>query len=301
MTIAVVTGLLLFLALTVGLALSPVWPLSSLDRGVVAKFAADHRLPMTVESGKYVVCYLVRNLRWRRWGGFAGFAVGAALGVIFAHSSKESTSLAGGVTSTSSNTSVQFGWFFLAGVGYFVGALVAECLGGATTSAGRRAASLRRRGRADYLDPTLLRTAYAILVAGVALLVTASVWPGYKPSASTWTRVLLSCCIEVVVVVIECTTRWVVSRPRPIENDDLAAARDAVRASCVNLLAGVGVAFCWYLLSVEAYSCAAVSNGGVASSIELVGIAAFLMCVRSWFRLRHRAWSVRGRVEGARG
>ena len=53
------------------------WPLSALDRTTVARFAAAHDLALTPESGRYVVSYLVRSLRWRRWGGFIGF--GAAI------------------------------------------------------------------------------------------------------------------------------------------------------------------------------------------------------------------------------
>jgi len=202
--------------------------------------------------------------------------------------------------STSSTTELNLNWLVLVGAGYFVGALVAECRSGAGTSRPNRLASLRPRRRSDYLEPELIRIAYLTLLVAVALVTGTSFWPHYAARASLWQRIAVLGCMAVLVGVIEGTTRWIVKRPLPIDRDDLTAARNAVRATCLHLVAGVGVAFCWYLLAVEAYSCTEPSSAGDSMLVSGIGLGAALMCVRSWFRLRRRAWSATPRTNAAR-
>jgi hypothetical protein len=277
---------------------APWWPMSSLDRQAVARFAAAHRLFLTVASGQYVVAYLVRSLRWRRWGGLVGAAVGVPLAFVQAHTPRTSGG-AGGLTSTSSTTELNVNWLVLVGVGYFVGALVAECRSGASASGPNQLASLQPRRRADYLEPELIRTAYLTLLIAAGLVTSTSVWPHYAARTSLWQRFAMLGCIAAVVGVIEGTTRWIVKRPLPVDHEDLGAARNAVRASCVYLLAGVGVAFCWYLLAVEAYCCGQQPSSGDSTLVDGIAVAAALLCVRSWFRLRRRAWSATPRTNAA--
>ncbi len=71
---------------------------------------------------------------------------------------------------TSTQTNHSLVWLLLIGVGYFGGALIAEWRSGAAITGLRRAASLQARDARDYLDPTIRRTTYSLLAAGVVLL-----------------------------------------------------------------------------------------------------------------------------------
>jgi hypothetical protein len=269
---------------------APWWPLSSLDRATVARFAAAHNLALTPVSGRYVVAYLVRNLRWRRWGGFVGLALAVVLSNALTHTSTTTTDISQGTTITSTHTSHSLSWFLLVGIGYFGGALIAEWRSGATITGPRRAASLQVRDARDYLDPTFRRTTYSALAAGIMLFTAAAEWPRYRPSASLGQRIAVLALLLFVVVITQVATQWVARRPQPLD-DDLFAARDAVRTSCVNLLGGIGVAVAWLVLSWVAASSRGHSPGLVNPVASLTTIVAFVTSVRCWFRLRRRAWT----------
>jgi hypothetical protein len=268
----------------------PWWPLSSLDRATVAEFAAAHNLALTPASGRYVVGYLVRNLRWRRWGGFVGLALAVVLSNALTHTATTTTNVGDDTTVTSTHTNHSLSWFLLIGIGYFGGALIAEWRSGATITGQRRTASLQVRDARDYLDPTFRRTTYGALAAGAILVTAAAAWPRYRPSASLAERIALLALLLLVVVITQVATQWVARRPQPLD-DDLLTAREAVRTSCVNLLGGIGVAFAWLVLSWVAASCRADSPGVVNPVASLITIVAFVMSVRCWFRLRRRAWT----------
>jgi hypothetical protein len=285
----IVIAVLFVFALLWG-ALGSIWPLSSLERGEVVRFAQAHRLSLTPDSGRYVVTYLVRSMRWRRWGGFAGLLVGFPLSVAFQHHSTTVVST-DGWTQTSSTSRIALNWLLLVGVGYFVGTLIAEWRSGAMTSGGKRVASLRPRRQRDYIDAALMRSAYATVLASLIILLATSLWPHYRARGPLSERIGLACAAAAVVGIVELTTRWVVARPLPVDTDDVGAAREAVRTSCVHLLAGVGVAFCWYLLSAEAFSSTSPSDGMLALIVTVVGLVAFVVCVRQWFGLRRAAWT----------
>ena len=287
-------GVLLALAalaclVTVCLAL-PWWPLSALDRATVAQFAAAHNLTLTPASGRYVVGYLVRNLRWRRWGGFAGLVLASVFSSAFGHTSTTTTYVGQDTTTTSTGTNYSFSWFLLIGIGYFGGALIAEWRSGATIAGPRRAASLQVRNARDYLDPTFRRTMYRTCAAGAILVIAAAAWPHYRPSASLPQRIAWLALLFLVVTMTQMATQWVARRPQPLD-DDLLTARDAVRTSCVNLLGGIGVAFGWLVLSWVAASSRAQSAGAVDALASATAVFAFIMSVRCWFRLRRRAWT----------
>jgi len=275
--------------LVLGLVL-PLWPLSSLDRATVAEFAAAHNLSLTPASGRYVVSYLVRNLRWRRWGGFVGLALAVVLSNATTHTSTTITSVGQDSTTTSIHTSHSLSWFLLIGVGYFGGALIAEWRSGSTIAGPRRVASLQVRDARDYLDPAFRRITYGVLAAGAILVTAAATWPRYRPPASLAERIALLALLLLVVVITQVATQWVARRPQPLD-DNLLTAREAVRTSCVNLLGGIGVAFAWLVLSWVAASSRADSSGVVNPVANLTAIVAFVMSVRCWFRLRRRAWT----------
>jgi hypothetical protein len=270
----------------------PWWPLSSLDRATVAQFAAAHDLALTPASGRYVVGYLVRNLRWRRWGGFVGLALALVLLNVFTNTATTATSVGQDTTTTSVHGNRSLNWFLLIviGIGYFGGALIAEWRSGATITGSRRAASLQVRDARDYLDPTFRRTTYRALAAGAMLVTAAVAWPRYRPSTSLAQRLALLALLLLVVLITQVATQWVARRPQPLD-DDLLMAREAVRTSCVNLLGGIGVAFAWLVLSWVAASCRAQTGGVVNTVAGLTTLVAFLMSVRCWFRLRRRAWT----------
>jgi hypothetical protein len=288
---SVVSLFVLLAALACCLAL-PWWPLNSLDRATVAEFAAAHNLALTPASGRYVVGYLVRNLRWRRWGGLVGLALAVVLSSAMTHTSSSTTVTSAGqdTTVTSTHSSHSLNWFLLVGIGYFAGALVAEWRSGAAVSGPRRAASLQVRDARDYLDPTFRRTTYSVLAAGAALFTTVTAWPHYRPFASLAQRIALLALLLLVVVITRVATQWVARRPQPVD-DDLLTAREAVRTSCVNLLGGIGVAFAWLVLSWVATSSRVHGPGAVNPVANVTAAAAFLMSVRCWFRLRRRAWT----------
>ena len=288
--VAVFVVLALLAALLAVCLSLPLWPLSSLDRATVAEFAAAHNLALTPTSGRYVVGYLVRNLRWRRWGGFVGLTVAVVLSNVFTHTSTTTTSDGQDSTITSTNTHYSFSWFLLIGIGYFGGALIAEWRSGATITGPRRAASLQVRDARDYLDPAFRRTTYGLLVAGAILVTAAATWPSYRPFTSLAERIALLALLLLVVVLTQVATQWVARRPQLLD-DDLLTAREAVRTSCVNLLGGIGVAFAWLVLSWVAASSRADSPGVLNPLANLTTIVAFLMSVRCWFRLRRRAWT----------
>jgi hypothetical protein len=285
-----VAVLVIFTALLCCLAL-PWWPLSSLDRATVAEFAAAHNLALTPVSGRYVVGYLVRNLRWRRWGGFAGLALAFVLSDALTHTSTTTTSDGQDTTATSTHTNHSLSWFFLIGVGYFGGALIAEWRSGAAITGPRRAASLQVRDARDYLDPTFRRTTYGVLAAGAILATAAAAGPHYRPFASLGQRIALLALLLLVVVITRVATQWVARRPQPVD-DDLLTAREAIRTSCVNLLGGIGVAFAWLVLWWVATSSRVHGTGAVNPVANVTAAVAFLMSVRSWFRLRRRAWTI---------
>jgi hypothetical protein len=268
----------------------PWWPLRSLDRATVAEFASAHDLALTPASGRYVVGYLVRNLRWRRWGGFLGLALAVVLSNAMTHTSTTTTSVGQDTTTTSTRDTHSLSWFLLIGIGYFGGALVAEWRSGATITGPRRAASLQVRDARDYLDPTFRRTTYSVLAAGAVLFTAAAAWPHYRPFASLAQRIALLALLFLVVVITRVATQWVARRPQPLD-DDLLTAREAIRTSCVNLLGGIGVAFAWFVLSWVATSSRVHGNGAVNPVANVTAAVAFLMSVRCWFRLRRRAWT----------
>lgn len=278
------------LAVLVCCLAAPWWPLNSLDRGTVAQFAAAHDLALTPANGHYVVGYLVRSLRWRRWGGFAGLALAVFLSNTSTHSTTTTTSVGQDGTTTSTHTDDPIVWFFLIGIGYLGGALIAEWRSGATITGPRRTASLQVRDARDYLDPSFRRTMYRTCTAGAILFIGAAAWPRYRPSTSLSQRIALLALLLLVVAITQVATQWVARRPQPLD-DDLLTAREAVRTSCVNLLGGIGVAFAWLVLSWVAASSRADSPGLVNPVASVTAIVAFLMSVRSWFRLRRRAWT----------
>jgi hypothetical protein len=269
----------------------PWWPLNSLNRTAVAQFAAAHNLALTPASGRYVVGYLVRNLRWRRWGGFVGLALAIILSNAFTHTATTTTSDGDGTTMTSTHTDHSLSWFLLIGIGYFGGALIAEWRSGAAITGPRRAASLQVRDARDYLDPTFRRTTYAMLAAGAILGVAAAAGPHYRPFASLAQRIVLLALLLLVVVITRVATQWVARRPQPVD-DDLLTAREAVRTSCVNLLGGIGVAFAWLVLSWVATSSRVHGTGAVNPVANVTAAVAFVMSVLCWFRLRRRAWTI---------
>jgi hypothetical protein len=268
----------------------PWWPLSSLDRATVAEFAAAHNLALTPTNGRYVVGYLVRNLRWRRWGGFVGLALAVVLSSAVTHTTTTTTSVGQDTTMTSTHTNHSLNWLLLIGIGYFGGALIAEWRSGAAITGPRRAASLQLRDARDYLDPTFTRTTYGVLAAGAALFTATAVWPGYRPFASLAQRIGLLALLFLVVVITRVATQWVARRPQPFD-DELLTAREAIRTSCVNLLGGIGVAFAWLVLSLVATSSRVQGVGAINPVANVTAAVAFLMSVRSWFRLRRRAWT----------
>jgi hypothetical protein len=279
------------LVVLVGCLALPWWPLSSLDRATVAEFAAAHDLALTPASGRYVVGYLVRNLRWRRWGGFVGLALAIVLSNALTHTSTTTADFSQGTTVTSTHTNHSLSWFLLIGVGYFGGALIAEWRSGAAITGPRRAASLQVRDARDYLDPTFRRTTYGVLAAGAILCTAAAAGPHYRPFASLTQRIALLALLLLVVVITRVATQWVARRPQPVD-DELLTAREAVRASCVNLLGGIGVAFAWLLLSWVATSSRVHGTGAVNPVANVTAAVAFVMSVRCWFRLRRRAWTI---------
>lgn len=286
-------GLIVVVVVTAALvyALSaPWWPLSSLDRGAVARFAAAHNLALTPLSGQYVVRYLVRNLRWRRWGGFAGFAAAVVCSTVFTHTTTTFQSDGAGSSSTSTQTDHSPSWIFLVGVGYFAGTLVAEWRSGGTIAGPRRVASLHVRDARDYLDPWVRCTGYGLLAAGIAVFVTAIALPGYQPNHASSQRIALLAALFAVVLITQAAMQWVARRPQPVD-DELFAAREAVRRSCVNLLGGVGAAFGWLVLAWLAGFCGGGGSAWFTSLVSVVAVLAFVMSVRSWFSLRHRAWT----------
>jgi len=286
-TFVVLALLILFLGCCLVL---PWWPLNSLDRATVAEFAAAHNLALTPASGRYVVGYLVRNMRWRRWGGFAGLALAVVLSEALTHTTTTTTLVSQDTTTTSTRTNHSISWLLLIGIGYFAGALIAEWRSGATITGLRRTASLQVRDARDYFDPTFRRTMYRVLAAGAVIVTAAAAWPRYRPSASLAGRIALLALLVLVVAITQVATQWVARRPQPVD-DDLLAAREAVRTSCVNLLGGIGVAFAWLVLSWVAASCRAESGGVLNVVAGLTTFVAFVMSVRCWFRLRRRAWT----------
>ena len=268
----------------------PWWPLRSLDRATVAEFASAHDLALTPASGRYVVGYLVRNLRWRRWGGFLGLALAVVLSSTSTHSTTTTTFVGQDGTTTSTHTDHPIVWFFLIGIGYLGGALIAEWRSGATITGPRRTASLQVRDARDYLDPSFRRTMYRTCTAGAILFIGAAAWPRYRPFTSLSQRIALLALLLLVVAITQVATQWVARRPQPLD-DDLLTAREAVRTSCVNLLGGIGVAFAWLVLSWVAASSRAHGHGAVNPVANVTAAVAFLMSVRCWFRLRRRAWT----------
>jgi hypothetical protein len=285
---SVVVVFVVLAALACCLAL-PWWPLSSLDRATVAEFAASHNLTLTPTNGRYVVDYLVRNLRWRRWGGFVGLALAVVLSSAVTHTTT-TTSVSRGTTVTSTHTNHSVTWLLLIGIGYFGGALIAEWRSGAAITGPRRAASLQVRDARDYLDPTFRRTTYGVLTAGAALFTATTAWPHYRPFASLAQRISLLVLLLLVVVITEAATQWVARRPQPFD-DDLLTAREAIRTSCVNLLGGIGVAFAWLVLSLVATSSRVHGPGAINPVANVTAAVAYVASVQCWFRLRRRAWT----------
>jgi hypothetical protein len=287
---SVVVMFAILAALVCCLAL-PWWPLSSLGRATVAEFAMAHGLALTPASGRYVVGYLVRNLRWRRWGGFVGLALAIVLSNALTHTATTTTSDGDGTTTTSTHTNHSLSWFLLIGIGYFGGALIAEWRSGAAITGPRRTASLQVRDARDYLDPKFRRTTYGVLAAGALLGTVAAAGPDYRPFAPLGQRIALLTLLLLVVVITRVATQWVARRPQPVD-DELLTAREAVRTSCVNLLGGIGVAFAWLVLSWVATSSRVHGTGAVNPVANVTAAVAFVMSVRCWFRLRRRAWTI---------
>jgi hypothetical protein len=269
----------------------PWWPLNSLDRATVAQFAATHNLALTAASGRYVVGYLVRNLRWRRWGGLVGLALAIVLSNALTHTATTTTDVGQDTTVTSTHTNHSLSWFLLIGVGYFGGALIAEWRSGAAITGPRRTASLQVRDARDYLDPTFRRITYSLLAVGVVLVTAAAAWPHYRPFAPLAQRITLLALLLFVVAITRVATQWVARRPQPLD-DDLLTAREAIRTSCVNQLGGIGIAFAWLVLSWVATSSRVHGTGAVNPVANVTAAVAFVMSVRCWFRLRRRAWTM---------
>jgi hypothetical protein len=284
---ALVVGVLAVAVIVRALTL---WPLAEIRRADVETFAAAHDLTITQANGRFVVGYLVRSLRWRRWGGVVGLAAGFAL-----------TQLSSAGVVIVSTT-----WFFSAVAGYFVGTLAAEFRNDVPISNKPQqivTALLVARRRRDYLTPEAIITGYGVVAVAIGALIAGQLWPHRAPRSSVLERALLVAAIVIVVVSVDVWTRRVVRRPLAAAAPDVTAAHHAVRANAVHRLAGAGVAFAAWLLS-WLFLLSLGNDMQTRGSDQLVsglGLIAFVLSIQSWRRLRRRPWVVRQQVDASRG
>jgi hypothetical protein len=267
-------------------------PLTSLHREDVSEFAATYGFQVTEGNGRYVVGYLVRSMRWRRWGAWIGLIAGIVVAAIRTQTivTTSSAPLSNGsfASSSSSKNTVALGWLLLTVVGFFVGAIVAEFRGGATATGPRRAAILAPRLRSDFMDESLLRSTYLVAATTVGLLVLALIRGDGRAE-----YVVLAVAGIAVAAVVEVTTRWVVGRPNPIVEPELTIAMDAVRASVLRRIVRIGLAMAWGLLAWEAASVANAVPHHLRAADVLLALYAGWSCLRTGARLRKKSWVVR--------
>jgi hypothetical protein len=267
-----------------------LWPLAEIRQADVESFAAAHDLAITQANGRFVVGYLVRSLRWRRWGGVVGLVAGFV--------STQFTSAGLVIVSTT--------WFFSAVAGYFVGTLAAEFRNDVPISKEPQqvvTASLVARRRRDYLTPEAIITGYGVGAVAIGMLIAGELWPHRAPRSGLLERALLVVAIVIVVVAVDVWTRRVVQRPLTVAAPDVTAAHHAVRANAVHRLAGAGVAFAAWLLSWLFLLSLGhdVQTRGSDQLVSGLGLIAFVLSIRSWRRLRRQPWVVRQQVDASRG
>jgi hypothetical protein len=273
-------------------------PLTSLRRDDVAEFAATYGFSVTIANGGYVVGYLVRSMRWRRWGALVGLIAGFVIAAIRTQTivtMSSSADAGGGVMSSSSSRSTfAAGWLLLAVAGFFFGALVAELRGGVTATDPRRSAELVPRRRSDFVDEQVLRPAYFVAATAVGLFLLTLIRGNFQGFAGVDGRYLaLPLAVVAVVLVIESTTRWIVSRPSPVLGLDLAIAAAAVRVSAVRRVVRIGLAMAWGLLAWEAAEVSRAIPHHLYAADGLLALYAAWSCLRTGARLRKRSWAVR--------
>jgi hypothetical protein len=293
---SLIGALLLAVLLAAGWAIfADRGPLTSLRRQDVSEFAATYDFPVNAVNGHFVVAYLVRSMRWRRWGAFVGLVAGIVVAAIRTKTVVQrvvSVGSDGGViTSTSSRTEATVGWLLLAVAGFFVGALVAEVRGGATATGPRRSALLAPRQLSDFVDERLLRPVYLIAVAAVGIFALTVVRGGL--SSLRGKTVAFAAAAIAVALVIDSVSRWLVRRPCPVLAPDLANAMDAVRISALRRVARIGLALSWGLLAWEAASASDAVPRPLHTADLLLALYAGWSCLRTGARLRKKSWALR--------
>lgn len=213
-------------------------------RARVERFAAKHRLTITVQNGAQVIEYLAATRRWRAFGLAAGLVVSAALSLSLSLSDITVNALA-----------LVAGWF--------AGALAAEIHLARPAFAGPiRKALVMRRNVEDYL-PRLPRLLVPLATATCL-------------AAGAFTRDLLWTCAGIAVAaVVWFTQRRVLGRPQPFDEPDRLAADDAIRSRSARVLAGAGFALIMYCVLAQLHGFETV----VLLGMVLVPIAGFLVAL----------------------
>jgi hypothetical protein len=92
---------------------------------------------------------------------------------------------------------------------------------------------------------------------------------------------------------LERLERWIVRRPQPYVSKALLAADDAIRAQSVHSLAGAGIAFLLFSLSLVTVVFASSDVEALRSTMWLPAVVTMLLALVACQYYGERAWQVR--------
>ena len=268
--------MLLLVALTVGLTIVfAAEAFRPVSRRYVNRFLRRYPIRMSVANGPMVVRRLARVRSARTIGGLAGALVAGAAGVL----------------------GFRFNLLFSVGIGYLLGAVVAEMPSRNDRIAARRpAASLIPRRLGDYVPRWLVVAPFVIVGVTLAIEV-ASALGAERPGLGAHTAgrgavgigaMLLASGLTLV------TARTILYRRQPYTTAEMLSADDALRAASLHCVCGGGAAIVAVIASVSLWSV------GVRSDVQLLrwiapwlALALMFAAYFAWFGMRVAPWFVR--------
>jgi protein-S-isoprenylcysteine O-methyltransferase Ste14 len=258
-------------------------------------WATAHGVRATPRNSDFIVAYVFEGHRLRLVCGIGGFVVAASL------------SAGTGVDLNAS------GWVWLL-AGYLVGVVWSQAWLTRLPSGTRRVASLSPRRISDYLTTAMFSAQFVVAVialapAGLALAQSSAprLTPGLAAqfagaSAESLRHLTIGMAVAafLLVVGVGLLQRHIVGKSQPMDDPDLLAADDAVRASAVHLLSGTAIAIVLLLVATQLRMLAA--TGAISEGLGTLGAAlGFLGALVAWRFFGHRSWVVRRRDGSALG
>lgn len=282
-----------FVVLSIGIAVL-IWAAKRPSEAEVRGWADARDVPVTNRNAGLLSDFLRRTRLLRTIGGVGGLLLSQAPAALYG-AMPDSPILRWLVDSPIANALVMLV------IGYLVGALVAEYTRPRRAEGSGQRAALVPREWADYVDQLsrwVLRGSVVVSIALAPLGVVVPVVPDPRMTTSPSRFVLEALAVVTIVVSVEWVQRLIVHRPQPFADPELVAADDAMLASSVHAVAGVGLLLVLFLVGTQ------MSDIGTGTSVRplrwtlpFMGGALQIVGLGLWLAYgTHFVWVVRRRL-----